>query len=75
MGARKKLGRPWKLYGSVWKAGKRVRSAERTVTVSSEVDLEEAERVFRGELHEQIVKAYGTDVRDVKIEIESEVGQ
>jgi hypothetical protein len=75
VGARKKLGRPWKIYGSVWKAGKRVRSTERTVTVSSEEELEVAERQLRSDLYEQVVKLYKTDVKDIKIEVETEVGQ
>lgn len=52
-----------------------MRSTERTVTVSSEEELEVAERQLRSDLYEQVVKLYKTDVKDIKIEVETEVGQ
>lgn len=73
MPGRKNVGRTWVIIGNVYKHGKRVRHVKKTVMSSCEGDLEIAERDLRTKLYEQAVRAYGEDVKDLKIEVSSEL--
>ena len=73
MSGRKRVGRPWVVTGSVWRHGKRVRHVKKTVTISSEEELEKHEHELRDKLYEQCVKTYGDIKGEVRIEVSSEV--
>lgn len=74
MASRKHVGKAWTIRGAIKKSGKIVKEVERIVAISSEVDLDAAERNLRAELFEAAAKAYKkSELKDVTIEIESEV--
>ena len=67
------MGRPWRITGGIFKAGKLVKEVERIVDISSEEDLDAAEKNLRDELSEQAFKLFKkVDLKDVRIEVESE---
>lgn len=73
MSGRKNVGRPWIIEGSVFKAGKRVRHIKKSVTISSEEELEKAEAELRKHLYEKASEKYGQDVQDLRIEVTSNI--
>jgi hypothetical protein len=68
------VGKAWRVTGSVWKAGKRIKKVEKTIAITSEEELEAAEREVRATLHEEICKSFKkADFNDIKIEVDSEI--
>ncbi len=72
MSGRKNVGRRWIVRGSVWRGGKRIRHTKKTVTVSSEDEIEKAEHAMRDKLDEEYVRTQG-DIGELKIKVDSEV--
>ncbi len=72
--ARRNPGRKWRIVGSVWKAGKRIRRVTKTVIADSEAKIEQTEKKLKRDLVDQITAAYkGKELRNVKIEVESDI--
>jgi hypothetical protein len=70
--ADKKSKKKWVLRGVVWKAGKQVKCEERTVEIHSEGDLDKQEAKLRSDLSDFVLSQL-KDMKDVKIEVESEI--
>lgn len=74
MSSRKNVGNAWRITGSVWKAGKRIKKVEKVFSITCEQDLDTMERSMRDALYEEACKLFKkTDFSDVKIEVESEI--
>ena len=69
----KKHGRSWKLLGFIKKAGRTIRGVEKSVDASSEEEIESAERAIRSALYEKALKLFRGDMKDVTIEVETEI--
>ncbi len=73
MSGRKNVGRPWIVEGSVYKGSKRVKHIKKTVTISSEEELEAAEKELRDRLYERAIRQYGDKIQDLHIEVTSNI--
>jgi hypothetical protein len=68
------VGKEWRITGSVLKAGKRVKLLEKTLSITSEQGLDDAEREMRGALYEEACKMFKkSDFADVTLEVKNEI--
>lgn len=64
----------WRVTGSVWEAGTRIKSVEKTVTITSEEELEAAEREMRNSLYEDSCASMKKmEYKGFRIEVDSEI--
>ena len=72
--ARQKPGRLWRVTGSVWKAGKRIKTLHRQVTANSEAMLDAKEKELRRDLYERIVTEFPrSELKSFRIEVDKEL--
>lgn len=70
------MGKAWTVRGAIKKSGKIIKEVERVVAISSEEDLDTAEKSLREDLFEVATKLFKkTELKDVTIEVESEVSK
>lgn len=72
--ARQKSGRLWRVTGSVWKAGKKIKTLHRQVTADSEAAIDEKEKEVRRVLYEEIVTEFPrSELNTFRIEVDKEL--
>jgi hypothetical protein len=72
--ARQKPGRLWRVTGSVWKAGKRIKTVHRQVTADSEAVLDAKEKEVRRVLYEEIIAEFPrSELQSFRIEVDKEL--
>jgi hypothetical protein len=68
------MGGSWRVTGSIVKSGRTIRSVSKIVQISSERDLETAEREMRESMYEDACRLLKkAEFGDVKIEVESDI--